>query len=85
MVEVSGDELSTRKRVHDVVFGATPGSFLNENKDRSIFRKNIGRVILQKIRESGLWLVNELYKESLSKEELEYISSQFLYWRGTYH
>jgi hypothetical protein len=100
--------------------------FLIENKDRSIFRKNIGRAIMnrdirehfsfvvipveekaerlgleskmistvslcdeckptaqwlglcspkQKIRESGLWLVNELYKEPLSTRDLERLSA----------
>lgn len=59
--------------------------FVKENKDRSVFRKNIGRCLLNRdsdpflpeweIRDGKLWLVNELYKEPLADADLRVLGS----------
>lgn len=45
--------------------------FINENKDRSIFRKNIGRALLNKARDSFLekWEIDLTTKESREKHK----------------
>lgn len=53
------DQLSSRLKQH----------FLNENKDRSIFRKNIGRAILNKRKDSFLdkWELDLTTRENKEK------------------
>jgi len=53
------DQLSSRLRQH----------FINENKDRSIFRKNIGRAILNKRKDDyiGVWELDFTTKENREK------------------
>ena len=48
--------------------------FLNENKDRSIFRKNIGRAILNKENDSFLekWEIDLTPKEAREKYSKSY-------------
>ena len=64
--------------------------FINENKDRSIFRKNIGRAILNKEKDPylSIWEIDfqekknqELYKEKLNvtkQQEIEKLVSKYI-------
>jgi len=57
------DQLPSRLKEH----------FVNENKDRSIFRKNIGRVFLNKYKDDYLKIWEIDFKNKTNREKYEYL------------